>query len=144
MSLFELLYPLYHRKLDAQEKVLRSFVHQMKVLPLDSDAAEESAKIMGSLLRIGKPVNALDVLIAGTIMASGAEKVLSKDSDYKKKCRHREPLSIDMSCMTCAAIQPDMAREICTYCPVKTFSRLSTSSSTGVASFPKSAGLWAA
>ena len=84
VSLFELLYPLYHRKLDAQEKVVRSFVHQMKVLPLDSDAAEQSVKIMGSLLRIGKPVNALDVLIAGTIMASGAEKVLSKDSDYEK------------------------------------------------------------
>jgi predicted nucleic acid-binding protein len=56
----------------------------MKVLPLDSDAAEESAKIMGSLLRIGQPVNALDVLIAGTVMASGAEKVFSKDSDYEK------------------------------------------------------------
>jgi predicted nucleic acid-binding protein len=56
----------------------------MKVLPLDSDAAEESAKIMGSLLRIGQPVNALDVLIAGTVMASGAEKLLSKDSDYEK------------------------------------------------------------
>jgi tRNA(fMet)-specific endonuclease VapC len=84
VSLFELLYPLYHRKLDMQEKIVRSFVHQMKVLPLDSDAANEAANIMGSLLRIGQPVNALDVLIAGTAIATGAEKVLSKDRDYEK------------------------------------------------------------
>ncbi|TLX97119.1 MAG: type II toxin-antitoxin system VapC family toxin [Thaumarchaeota archaeon] len=51
---------------------------------LDSDAAEEAAKIMGSLLRIGQQVNALDVLIAGTAVANGAEKIISKDRDYEK------------------------------------------------------------
>ncbi len=84
VSLFELLHPLYHRKLDAQEKIVRSFVHQLRLLPLDSDAADEAAKIMGSLLRIGQPVNALDVLIAGTAVANGAERIISKDRDYEK------------------------------------------------------------
>jgi len=84
ISVFELLHPLQHRKLDAQEKIVRSFVHGLRVLPLDSDAAEESAKIMGSLLRIGRPINALDVLIAGTAVAVGAEEVLSTDKDYER------------------------------------------------------------
>jgi tRNA(fMet)-specific endonuclease VapC len=84
VSLFEVLHPLHHRKLDAQERIVRSFVHQLRLLPLDSDAAEEAAKIMGSLLRIGQPVNALDVLIAGTAVANGAEKIISKDRDYEK------------------------------------------------------------
>ena len=39
---------------------------------------------MGSLLRIGQQVNALDVLIAGTAVANGAEKIISKDRDYEK------------------------------------------------------------
>ena len=56
----------------------------MRLLPLDSDAAEEAAKIMGSLLRIGSPVNALDVLIAGTAVANGAEKIISEDRAYEK------------------------------------------------------------
>jgi predicted nucleic acid-binding protein len=84
VSLFELLHPLHHRKLDAQEKIVRSFVHQLRLLPLDAEAAEESARIMGSLLRIGKPVNALDVLIAGTAVSSGAEMIIAADRDYEQ------------------------------------------------------------
>lgn len=78
---FELLHPIYHRKLVRQEKIVKAFLHQLKLLPLDPEAAEESAKIMGSLLRLGQPVNAVDVLIAGTSLANGAEKVLSNDED---------------------------------------------------------------
>jgi len=70
VSLFEAPHPLYHRKLDVQERTVRSFVHQLRLLHLDSDAVEEAAKIMGPLLRIGQPVNALDVLIAGTAVAT--------------------------------------------------------------------------
>ncbi len=47
-------------------------------------APEEAAKIMGGLMRIGQPVNALDVLIAGTAVANGAERLLSSDRDYEK------------------------------------------------------------
>jgi len=84
VTLFELLHPLHHRKLEVQEKIVKSFVHQLRLLPLDLDAAKESAKIMGSLLRIGQPVNALDVLIAGTALANGAEKLISTDRDFEK------------------------------------------------------------
>ena len=84
LSLFELLHPLRHRKLEEQERAVRSFVHQLSLLALDSEAADESAEIMGALLRIGQPVNALDVLIAGTAIANGAEMILSNDEDFQK------------------------------------------------------------
>lgn len=84
VSLFELLHPIRYRKLDKHERIVKSFVRQLKVLPLDAEAAEEGAEIMGSLMRIGQPVNALDVLIAGTGIANGAEKLLSSDRDYEK------------------------------------------------------------
>jgi predicted nucleic acid-binding protein len=84
LSLLELLHPIQHRKLSAQEKVVKSFASQLRILPLDSAAAEESARIMGSLLRIGQQVNALDVLIAGTAVSNGAEKILSRDKNFER------------------------------------------------------------
>ena len=76
--------PIYHRKLERQGREVKSFAHQMKLLPLDASGAEESAKIMGALLKIGQTVNALDVLIAGTAVAHGAERLISSDRDYEK------------------------------------------------------------
>ncbi len=58
-------------------------MHQLDLLALDSDAADASSEIMGSLLRVGHPINALDVLIAGTAVANGAEMVLSNDEDFR-------------------------------------------------------------
>ena len=87
VSVFELLHPLRHRKLQEQERAVRSFVHQLSLLPLDSDAASESADKMGSLLRIGQPVNALEVLIAGTAVANGVELILSSDEDFERISR---------------------------------------------------------
>lgn len=84
VSVFELLHPIHHRKLFEQEKIAKSFLHQLDVLPLDFDSAEEGARIMGALLKVGQPVNALDVLIAGTAVANGAEKVISRDRDYDR------------------------------------------------------------
>ena len=82
VSLFELLNPMHDRKLDAQERAVKSLTHQLRLLPFDSDAAVESANIMGLLKRLGQQVNALDVMIAGTAVANGAEKIVSLDSDF--------------------------------------------------------------
>lgn len=52
------------------------------VLPLDTKAAEEASQIWSSLERIGKPVNVLDVLIAGIMIANGIEKIVTSDKDF--------------------------------------------------------------
>jgi len=38
---------------------------------------------MGSLLRIGKPINALDVLISGIAVANGADEIATSDKDFQ-------------------------------------------------------------
>ena len=81
---YQILHPIHHRKLQRHEKKVRGFFGQLRILELDSDGAEEAAKMMGALLRIGRQVNALDVLIAGTAAANAAEKVLSTDRDYEQ------------------------------------------------------------
>ena len=53
------------------------------MLGLDFASGEESSKIMGSLLRLGKPVNALDVLISGIAVANGADAIATSDTDFE-------------------------------------------------------------
>ncbi len=53
------------------------------MLGLDFAAGEESSKIMGSLLRLGRPVNALDVLISGIAVANGADTIVTSDGDFE-------------------------------------------------------------
>jgi len=38
---------------------------------------------MGSLLRIGKAVNGLDVLISGIAVANGADEIVTSDKDFQ-------------------------------------------------------------
>jgi predicted nucleic acid-binding protein len=84
ISMFEILHPIQRRKLARHEKQVRGFFRQLRVLPFDPHGAEEAAKMMGNLLRIGKQVNALDVMIAGTTAASSVEKIISTDRDYEE------------------------------------------------------------
>ncbi len=83
ISLFELLSPIFHRRLLKREKAVRAFARESLFLGLDAAATEEASKIMGSLLRIGKPVNALDVLISGIAVANGADEIVTSDRDFQ-------------------------------------------------------------
>ncbi len=83
ISLFELLSPIYHRRLLKREKVVRAFARESVFLGLDTAATEEASRIMGSLLRIGKTVNALDVLISGIAVANGADEIVTSDKDFQ-------------------------------------------------------------
>jgi len=84
VSLFELLSPVYHRRLHQEEKILRAFATRAVLLGLDRNAAEEASKIMGSLLRMGKPINALDALICGIAVSNAAEYVVTSDHDFQE------------------------------------------------------------
>lgn len=53
-----------------------------KILLFDIRAAEESSSIAAKLMAIGKDVNALDILIAGIAIANGADKIITRDSDF--------------------------------------------------------------
>ena len=83
ISLFELLIPIYHRRLLKREKVVRAFARESVFLGLDAAATEEASRIMGSLLRIGKAVNGLDVLISGIAVANGADEIVTSDKDFQ-------------------------------------------------------------
>jgi len=78
-----LLSPIYHKRLVREEKSIRAFARQALMLGLDFASGEESARIMGSLLRLGRPVNSLDVLISGIAVANGADTIVTSDGDFQ-------------------------------------------------------------
>ena len=54
------------------------------LIDFDLNAAEKSSEIRAKLLSSGKAVNALDVLIAGIAIASGAEKIATREGDFEE------------------------------------------------------------
>lgn len=84
VSLFELLSPIHHRRLWKEERAVRAFSRGALLLELDATAATEASKIMGALLRLGKPINALDTLISGIAVSNGAERIVTSDRDLEQ------------------------------------------------------------
>ena len=82
ISKYELLTPVYHKGLKVEERTIRAFLRRSVVLSLHQKAAEESSRIMGGLFKPGIPVNALDALIAGIAIATGADKIATLDKDF--------------------------------------------------------------
>lgn len=84
ISYFELMAPISHMRLKKEEMAIRALVGEIRMLPLDQKASEEAAQIMGALLRVGRPINALDVLIAGVAVANKASAIVTSDLDFQQ------------------------------------------------------------
>jgi hypothetical protein len=84
ISCYEIFAGVNHRKAKREEQFFRRFFSEMEILDFDMRAAEKAGEIMAQLLTQGTPVNTLDVLIAGTAITSGAERLISRDRDFEK------------------------------------------------------------
>jgi len=80
----EILTGLKRKKSKKEEKFFKRFFSEVKVLPFDIKAAEESSSIAAKLVAVGREVNALDILIAGIAVANGAEKIITRDPDFEE------------------------------------------------------------
>ena len=80
----EILTGLKRKRSKKEEKFFRRFFSEVKILPFDVNAAEESSNIAVRLMAMGKVVNALDILIAGIAIANGADKIITRDSDFEE------------------------------------------------------------
>ena len=80
----EILAGLKRKRSKKEEKFFKRFFSEVKILPFDVKAAEESSSIAARLMAIGREVNALDILIAGIAIANGADKIITSDEDFKE------------------------------------------------------------
>ncbi len=62
-------------------KALRAALPSLKVWPFDQDAAFEYGRIYAELARLGRPIGAIDMMIAAIAKTLGNCKVVSTDGD---------------------------------------------------------------
>jgi tRNA(fMet)-specific endonuclease VapC len=84
ISFYEISTGVNHRKAKREGQFFRRFFSDIEILDFDMRAAEKAGEIMGYLLTQGSPVNTLDVLIAGTAIENGAERLITRDRDFEK------------------------------------------------------------
>ena len=63
-------------------KLLRAALPTLRLWPFDRDAAFEYGRLYAELLRIGRPMQVPDIMIAAVALTLGNCTVVSKDSDF--------------------------------------------------------------
>ena len=66
---------------------------ELEVLVLDEEAARRAALIHGHLRSIGKPVDGLDYLVAGTVVSNGVEAVLTRNKKHFENIKEIQVLT---------------------------------------------------
>lgn len=69
------------RSRDENLKILQAAVATLKLWPFDKAAAYGYGRLYAELLRIGRPMQVIDIMIAATALSLGNCTVVSKDSD---------------------------------------------------------------
>ncbi|MBI2141528.1 type II toxin-antitoxin system VapC family toxin [Candidatus Woesearchaeota archaeon] len=88
IAAFEILYGAYalpklnERKLMAAETLLDSLAY---VFPVERKAARKAAEIAGHLSKSGQTIGHTDALIAGSLLANGCKKFITKNiKDFER------------------------------------------------------------
>ena len=79
ISVYEILIGLKEK----ESEKMHSFFSSIKALPFDENSAKFSADIEKKLIRSGKTINKVDILIAG-ICRSNNKIIITLDSDFKR------------------------------------------------------------
>ena len=84
VNVFELSYGVHRGVKDVERRLeeVKRVVSNLRVFPLDQKAAMRSAEIAGTLDREGRGIDPFDALIAGIVMAEGAECVVTKNVSH--------------------------------------------------------------
>ncbi len=84
VSYFEIFTGIIHKRLKKEETNFTRFFASVPVHHFETKAAQESRKLMASLLKRGTPVNMADAMIAGITIANGGEGLVTKDKDFER------------------------------------------------------------
>ncbi len=66
---------------DLNMKLLRAVLPTLRLWPFDHNTAFEYGRLYAELLRIGRPMQVIDIMIAAVAMTLGNCTVVTKDSD---------------------------------------------------------------
>ena len=92
INVFEIYLGLYANKnlennpslLDKRKIQVEALLSKFQILPFKRNAAIESAKILGNLIRKGQKIEFRDGLIAGIAISNGIIRILTNNIDHFK------------------------------------------------------------
>lgn len=88
LNVFEILVGIYRRPPNTQKRDLDSFydfLNSINILELDRKSANEAAKISSELIRSGKMVPEIDILIAAISLSNGQNRIITQNTkDFSK------------------------------------------------------------
>lgn len=84
VSYFEIFTGIIHKRLKREETYFTRFFANVPVYHFEMKAAQESSRLMASLLKRGASINMADVMIAGITIANGGEGIVTKDRDFER------------------------------------------------------------
>jgi tRNA(fMet)-specific endonuclease VapC len=67
---------------DENHRVLESFAARLSVLPFDAPAAWHSGRVRAELKRVGRPIGAYDLMIAGHARSAGLTLVTNNAREF--------------------------------------------------------------
>ncbi len=81
ISYFE-IFRLREKMDKKEESYFNLLFSSYPIYSFDIKAAEKAAKIWSKLRRIGRPVNPIDIMIAGIMVANGISNIITRDRDF--------------------------------------------------------------
>ena len=85
--IYEVLYGVYASKQisEAQVKEIEDFIDSLNVFPVNRKSSIYAAKLAGRLAKEGKIIGDNDLLIAGTLLANGCNRFLTRNvKDFER------------------------------------------------------------
>ena len=89
VNAFELYTGLYRiskniskSKMKKRAEELEQVLTRMEVLPFEREASIESARLLSNMMNKGEPIGARDVMIAGTALANGIRRILTRNTKH--------------------------------------------------------------
>ncbi|MGR0480594.1 MAG: type II toxin-antitoxin system VapC family toxin [Candidatus Electronema sp. V4] len=84
ISYYEIISGLKHRDADKKMNLFLSFAAKNRLVPLTEQSVSISAEIYAELRKEGKPLDDIDLLIAGTAVANNLVLVTRNQSHFKR------------------------------------------------------------
>jgi len=87
INIYEVIFGIYKSTGNHEKRVseAKKLLTRMETYPFDDKSAEEAGRILGTLVRGGITVNALDVFVAAIAMTNGCESVVTRNKSHFDK-----------------------------------------------------------
>lgn len=84
LNVFEVFYGVYLKKeiSEREEGKTNAFFNSITVLPFDKPCGKVAAKILVSLMSVGKPINQNDCFIAAVVLKNGFDSIITRNETH--------------------------------------------------------------